>query len=78
MLVLSRMVGERIFIGGPGLSEVIVVEVHRAQGGKARIGIQAPDELKIMREELVTDRVRTSVKLYDRKKPKRIKKEGGR
>jgi carbon storage regulator len=48
MLVLSRKVGERIVIGGD-----IVVTVVRIQGQQVRIGIEAPSEVSVMREELV-------------------------
>ena len=47
MLVLSRKIGERIFIE-PGI-EIAVVDV---QGGKVRIGIVAPESVRIRRDEL--------------------------
>ena len=47
MLVLSRKVGERIWIG-----EEISVTVVRITGGGVRIGIEAPGELPVVREEL--------------------------
>lgn len=47
MLVLSRKVGERIWIG-----DEISVTVVRVTGGGVRIGIQAPAELAVVREEL--------------------------
>jgi carbon storage regulator len=47
MLVLSRKVGERIWIG-----ENISVTVVRITGGGVRIGIEAPSELPVVREEL--------------------------
>ncbi|MEM7456750.1 MAG: carbon storage regulator CsrA [Planctomycetota bacterium] len=47
MLVLSRKVGERIWIG-----ENISVTVVRITGGGVRIGIEAPPELAVVREEL--------------------------
>jgi carbon storage regulator len=47
MLVLSRKVGERILIG-----EKISVTVVRATQGVVRIGIEAPPELPVVREEL--------------------------
>ena len=47
MLVLSRKVGERIWIG-----EDISVTVVRITGGGVRIGIEAPAELPVVREEL--------------------------
>ena len=47
MLVLSRKVGERIRIG-----EGITVTVVRVTGGGVRLGIEAPAELPVVREEL--------------------------
>jgi carbon storage regulator len=44
MLVLSRKIGERIFIV-PGI-EIAIVDVR---GGKVRIGVEAPDEIRIRR-----------------------------
>ncbi len=47
MLVLSRKVGERIWIG-----DNISVTVVRVTGGGVRIGVEAPPELPVVREEL--------------------------
>lgn len=47
MLVLSRKVGERILIG-----DNISVTVVRVSGGGVRLGIEAPAELPVVREEL--------------------------
>ena len=47
MLVLTRKVGERIHIG-----EGIVVTVVRIQGDKVRIGVEAPTDVAIHREEV--------------------------
>jgi carbon storage regulator len=47
MLVLSRKVGEKIWIG-----ENISVTVVRVTQGIVRIGIEAPEELPIVREEI--------------------------
>ncbi len=49
MLVLSRKVGERILIG-----ENIAVTIVRISSGVVRIGIEAPPETPIVREELKT------------------------
>ena len=49
MLVLSRKVGEKIWIG-----DSISVTVVRISGGGVRIGIEAPDDFAIVREELKT------------------------
>lgn len=53
MLVLSRKIGERILIE-PGI-EIAIVEV---QGGKVRIGIEAPQDIRIHRAE-IADRCRS-------------------
>lgn len=47
MLVLSRKVGERILIG-----DEIAVTVVRIAGGGVRLGIEAPQEMPVVREEL--------------------------
>jgi carbon storage regulator len=47
MLVLSRKVGERIWIG-----DEISVTVVRIAGGGVRLGIDAPTHLAVVREEL--------------------------
>lgn len=48
MLVLSRKVREQIRL--PGLD--VVVTVLEVRGGKVRLGITAPDEVAVVREEL--------------------------
>jgi carbon storage regulator len=47
MLVLSRKKGERIIIGGN-----ITVAVVEIQGDKVRIGVEAPKEITVNREEV--------------------------
>ena len=47
MLVLSRKVGESILI-----SESIRVTVVQAANGRLRLGIDAPPEVRVLREEL--------------------------
>ena len=47
MLVLSRKVGERILIG-----ENITITVVRLTQGGVRIGIEAPTEMIVVRDEL--------------------------
>jgi carbon storage regulator len=48
ILVLTRRVEEVLWIG-----DSIRVEILRADGGNVRIGISAPEELLILREELL-------------------------
>ena len=52
MLVLTRKPGERIVIDNR-----ITVTVLEVQGNRIRLGIEAPKEIPIMREELVGARV---------------------
>lgn len=49
MLVLSRKIGERILIG-----DKIAITVVKIGHGGVRIGIEAPTELAVVREELAT------------------------
>ncbi len=48
MLVLTRRLGESIVIG-----ENIIVTVLSVKGGQVRLGIEAPKEVSIQREELL-------------------------
>ncbi len=48
MLVLSRKVNEQIRI-----SDNIVITVVQIGPGKVRLGVQAPKEITVLREELV-------------------------
>ena len=50
MLVLSRKPGERVLIG-----ETITVTVVRIGPNTVRLGIDAPREMNIVREELCVD-----------------------
>ncbi|RME67996.1 MAG: carbon storage regulator [Nitrospirae bacterium] len=47
MLVLTRKVNEGIRIG-----DDIVVRVLEVRGSQVKLGIEAPDEVKVYREEL--------------------------
>ncbi len=47
MLVLSRKVGEKIQIG-----ENVVLVINRISGNRVSIGIEAPDDMRIVRGEL--------------------------
>ena len=53
MLVLSRRMNEKIVI--PSLN--ITIQVVAIKPGVVRIGIQAPPEVSIMREELLSESV---------------------
>ncbi len=54
VLVLSRKVGERILIG-----DKIAITVVKIGHGGVRIGVEAPTELAIVREELANELERT-------------------
>ena len=47
MLVLSRKVGERILIG-----DNVSVTVVRITGGGVRLGVEAPPDMAVIRQEL--------------------------
>ncbi len=69
MLVLSRKLGEKIHIGDNIV--IVVVDIDR---GKVRLGIEAPREVPIYREELLPVRespVPPSPKRYQTR-PKRV------
>jgi carbon storage regulator len=47
MLVLSRKVGERVLIG-----DRVAITIVRINGNAVRLGIDAPPEMVVVREEL--------------------------
>lgn len=55
MLVLTRKLGERVMIGNDIV--VTIVEIDR---GKIRLGIEAPKNVLIYREEILPDRATQS------------------
>lgn len=63
MLVITRKLGERITIG-----DDIVITLIEIKGSQARIGIEAPREISIHRQEIF-DRIRqenlNSSKIHD-------------
>lgn len=56
MLILTRRAGERLLIG-----DDIVVKIIRIDGGQVRVGIEAPDNVRIVREE-IADRPATGTR----------------
>ena len=50
MLVLSRKKNESIVINGN-----IVITITEIRGDKCKIGISAPEDVKVMRKELIED-----------------------
>lgn len=55
MLVLSRKAGESLVIGQGILGEGVQVTVVAVQGNRVRLGITAPAEVSIRRQEIVLD-----------------------
>lgn len=51
MLVLSRKVGERILLG-----DDIRITVVRVSGGGVRLGIEAPADVAVVREEVINSK----------------------
>lgn len=49
MLILTRRIGETLMVG-----DTIEVRVLAVKGNQVRIGIVAPPEVSVMREELLT------------------------
>jgi carbon storage regulator len=48
MLVLTRKAGEKVIIG-----DNIIITLASCDGGRVRIGIDAPGEVKVVRAELI-------------------------
>lgn len=48
MLVLSRKVGESIYVG----KDITVTVVRFSKDGRVRIGIEAPKNVRILRNEI--------------------------
>jgi carbon storage regulator len=48
MLVLTRRTGQRLLIGSK-----ITIEVLEVSGNRVRLGIQAPEEVTVLRQELL-------------------------
>ncbi len=67
MLVLSRCIGEKIFIGD-GIC-ITLVDVDR---GRVRLGIEAPRDVAIYREELMPPAPRPAVSLPTDPRPEGV------
>jgi carbon storage regulator len=50
VLVVSRKIGERLLIG-----DKIAITIVKVAGGAVRLGVEAPAELAVMREELALE-----------------------
>lgn len=55
MLVISRQVQEAFTIFDPAGVPVVRVQVVGVRGDKSRLGIEAPTEYRILRDELIDD-----------------------
>jgi carbon storage regulator len=64
MLVLSRKAGEQIRIGSD-----IVITVLEVIGQRVRIGIDAPGNVRILREELVIPEARSRLSAEENLSP---------
>ena len=60
MLVLSRKVGQKILIG-----DQIEITVVRVAQGTVRIGVEAPDNFTIVRQELAVNDLPDDITLSD-------------
>lgn len=60
LLVVSRKVGQRILIG-----DKIAITVVKVSSGAVRIGVEAPPEMAVMREELAEELRRTEQAAID-------------
>lgn len=68
MLILTRKVGQRIFIGDKKNSKEIEIKyMEKAGSNSIVIGIKAPDDKIILREE-VYDRVQANKQNYEKEK----------
>ena len=64
VLVLTRRPGERIHIG-----EDILLHVVRIQGGRVRIGIDAPAHCRVIRAELLERETAADPRQFQRAEP---------
>jgi carbon storage regulator len=59
VLVLTRRLHEKIVL--PGLN--VTIQVVGVKGDRVRIGIEAPPDIQVMREELLQDQTQAPVLL---------------
>ena len=71
MLVLTRMVGERLVIGSE-----IVVQVARVDGLDVQLGIEAPRSIPVLREEVAERSARSAGEWVGRATPRPHKVSG--
>lgn len=61
MLSLARREGQKIRIG-----EDIVVVVREIRGRQVKLGIEAPEHVRVLREEIYEDTAQANVEASDR------------
>ena len=61
MLVLSRKLSQQILIGSD-----ITITVVKIEGNQVRLGIEAPPDISILRQELVARQAQDEVRGADR------------
>lgn len=54
MLVIRRYPGEKIICSHPALENDIALTVCAVEGGRIKLGIQAPSSVLVLRQELIT------------------------
>lgn len=53
MLILNRKVEQEIILTHEAIKEPIVFSLQKISGSYAKIGIEAPDDVRIVRSELL-------------------------
>jgi len=56
MLILTRNKGERIVIEYPN-GDRVIVEFQKVKSSKTVLGVDAPDDIKIYRDELLAQKL---------------------
>lgn len=71
MLVLTRLLNEKILIG-----ENVTVQVMDIRGDKVRLGIEAPKDVPIDREEVRQEKELEARREADRARTRQMKERG--
>ncbi len=67
MLILSRRIGEKIVITPPGLDTPITLTITSIKGDVVRLGLEAPSDVGIDRQEVYDDKLRKKQEVTDPK-----------
>jgi len=54
MLVINRKIKQEIVLTHEAIAEPIVFSLQKVSGSYAKIGIEAPDDVRIVRSELLS------------------------